>query len=103
MTQAQEYTQEDLEELKLKSSQFHDALFENPIDENTLIDILTSTTNEERQLIRAEYKKQNNHPIQDDINAKLKENYPQFNDICINMFDTPYEYVARESNVNRFI
>jgi hypothetical protein len=48
MNQAQEDNQIDLEELKLKSTQFHDALFENPIDENILIDVLTSTTNEER-------------------------------------------------------
>ena len=93
MTQAQEYTQEDLEELKLKSSQFHDALFENPIDENTLIDILTSTTNEERQLIRGFYKKSYNAPIQDAINSQLKDKLRQ---MSIDLFDTPYEYDARE-------
>jgi hypothetical protein len=93
MTQAQEYTQEDLEDLKLKSSQFHDALFENPIDENTLIDILTSTTNEERQLIRGFYKKTYNAPIQDAINSQLKDKLRQ---MSIDLFDTPYEYDARE-------
>ena len=93
MTQAQEYTQEDLEDLKLKSSQFHDALFENPIDENTLIDILTSTTNEERQLIRGFYKKSYNAPIQDAINSQLKDKLRQ---MSIDLFDTPYEYDARE-------
>ena len=60
MNQAQEDNQIDLEELKLKSTQFHDALFENPIDENILIDVLTSTTNEERQYIRGLYKQSYN-------------------------------------------
>ena len=83
----------DLEELKLKSTQFHDALFENPIDENTLIDVLTSTTNEERQLIRGFYKQSYNNPIQNDIKSQLQDRLRQ---IAIDLFDTPYEYDARE-------
>ena len=93
MNQAQEDKQRDLEELKLKSTQFHDALFENPIDENTLIDVLTSTTNEERQLIRGFYKQSYNNPIQNDIKSQLQDRLRQ---MAIDLFDTPYEYDARE-------
>jgi hypothetical protein len=93
MNQAQEDNQIDLEELKLKSTQFHDALFENPIDENTLIDVLTSTTNEERQLIRGFYKQSYNNPIQNDIKSQLQDRLRQ---MAIDLFDTPYEYDARE-------
>ena len=93
MNQAQEDNQIDLEELKLKSTQFHDALFENPIDENILIDVLTSTTNEERQYIRGLYKQSYNNPIQNDIKSQLKDRLRQ---MAIDLFDTPYEYDARE-------
>ena len=93
MNQAQEDNQIDLEELKLKSAQFHDALFENPIDENILIDVLTSTTNEERQYIRGLYKQSYNNPIQNDIKSQLKDRLRQ---MAIDLFDTPYEYDARE-------
>ena len=93
MNQAQEDNQIDLEELKMKSAQFHDALFENPIDENILIDVLTSTTNEERQYIRGLYKQSYNNPIQNDIKSQLKDRLRQ---MAIDLFDTPYEYDARE-------
>jgi hypothetical protein len=93
MNQAQEDNQIDLEELKLKSTQFHDALFGNPIDENILIDVLTSTTNEERQYIRGLYKQSYNNPIQNDIKSQLKDRLRQ---MAIDLFDTPYEYDARE-------
>ena len=79
--------------MKLKSTQFHDALFENPIDENILIDVLTSTTNEERQYIRGLYKQSYNNPIQNDIKSQLKDRLRQ---MAIDLFDTPYEYDARE-------
>ena len=93
MSQPQEYTQEDLEELQTKSTQFHDAIFENPIIENNIVDIICSTTNEERQLIRGLYKKAYGHPIQNDINSQLKDKLRQ---LSIDIFDTPYEYDARE-------
>lgn len=93
MSQPQEYTQEDLDELQTKSTQFNDALFENPITENNIIDIICSTTNEERQLIRGFYKKAYGHPIQNDINSQLKDKLRQ---LSIDIFDTPYEYDARE-------
>ena len=93
MSQPQEYTQEDLEEFQTKSTQFHDAIFENPIIENNIVDIICSTTNEERQLIRGLYKKAYGHPIQNDINSQLKDKLRQ---LSIDIFDTPYEYDARE-------
>ena len=93
MNQAQEENQIDLEELKLKTTQFHDALFETPINENILIDVLTSTTNEERQLIRGLYKQSYNNPIQNDIKSQLQDRLRQ---MAIDLFDTPYEYDARE-------
>jgi hypothetical protein len=93
MNQPQEYPQEELDDLKLKSTLFHNALFENPVDQNTLIDILTSTTNEERQIIRRFYKKEYNIPIQNDIKSQLKDKLLQ---LSIDMFDTPYEFDARE-------
>ena len=100
MTLSKEYTEEEINDLNQKSLQLQNILLDNSElnEESTeeIITILVTTTNEERQLIRAEYKKQNNHPIQDDINAKLKENYSNFNDMFINMFDTPYEYDAKE-------
>jgi hypothetical protein len=93
MNQIQEYTQEDLDELQTKSTQFHNALFDNPVTEQTLVDIICSTTNEERQFIRGFYKKSYGHPIQNDINSQLKDKLRQ---LSIDIFDTPYEYDARE-------
>ena len=93
MNQPQEYSPEEIEDLEAKSSQFHDALFGQPLDELILVDILCSTTNEERQLIRGFYKKSYGHLIQNDINTQLKDRLRQ---IAIDMFDTPYEYDARE-------
>ena len=93
MAQSREYTKEELEELKNKSIQFHNALFNKTIDENILVDILSNTSNEERQIIRGNYKELYNHPIQNDINAKLPS---KLRDISIDLFDTPYEYDARE-------
>ena len=102
MTLSREYTEEELNDINQKSLQLQNILLNNSeLNEESseeIINILVTTTNEERQLIRAEYKNQNKHPIQDDFNSKLKENYSSFNDICINMFDTPYEYDAKELN-----
>ena len=93
MNQPKEYTQERLNELKAFSTQFHDALFGKSIDENTLVEILSNTTNEERQIIRGYYKNTYNHPIQNDINSQLTN---KLREITIDLFDTPYEYDARE-------
>ena len=102
MTLSREYTEEELNDINQKSLQLQNILLSdtelNEESSEEIINILVTTTNEERQLIRAEYKNQNKHPIQDDFNSKLKENYSPFNDICINMFDTPYEYDAKELN-----
>ena len=93
MNQQREYTQEELADLQNKSSQFQEALFGKSIDENKIAEILSITTNEERQIIRGFYKKAYNHPIQNDINTQLTG---KLREITIDMFDTPYEYDARE-------
>ena len=101
MSLSKEYTPEELKDLEEKANQFHNALFNPEINEESLEAItntLTSTINEERQLIRSYYKKSNNSPIQSDIKSKLEEKFPLLKDICVNMFDTPYEYDARELN-----
>ena len=100
MTLSKEYTEEDINELNRKSEQLQNILLNNEElnDEKSeeIITILVTTTNEERQLIRAEYKKQNKHPIQDDINSKLKEYNSIFCEIFIELFDSPYEFDAKE-------
>ncbi len=91
-----------MEELESKATQFHNALFNSQgiTDEGLedIANIICTTTNEERQIIRANYKKANNHPIQDDIKSQLVENFPLLMDLCLDMFDTPYEFDARELN-----
>ena len=97
MSLSREYTPEELKGLENKANQFHKALFDNlKIDQNIITNILINTNNEERQIIRDKYKKTYNHPIQDDINSKLLDNNQLLHDISLNMFDTPYEYDARE-------
>lgn len=100
MTLSKEYTEEEIKDLNQKSEQLGNILLnKEELNEETaeeIITILVTTTNEERQLIRAEYKKQNKHPIQDDINSKLKEYNSIFCEIFIDMFDSPYEFDAKE-------
>ena len=101
MSLSREYTPEELKDLEEKTIQFHNALFSPNISEEsleTISNILNSTTNEQRQIIRSNYKKLYNNPIQIDIKSKLEDNYSLLKDLCINMFDTPYEYDAREIN-----
>ena len=99
MSLSREYTQEELEELENKSTQFHEALSGKDLNDQSienLTDILCVTTNEERQLIRSYFKKTYNHPIQNDIKEKFTGDLSLLQEIMINMFDTPYEYDARE-------
>ena len=85
-----------IQELINKSILFHDALLGGPkINGNIIVDILSSTNNEERQIIRANYKGIFKYPIQNDIHSQLSDNNI-FHDITLSMFDTPYEYDARE-------
>ena len=85
-----------MQELINKSVLFHNALLQKPkINENIIVDILSSTNNEERQIIRDNYKGIFKYPIQNDINSKISDNNI-FREIVLNMFDTPYEYDARE-------
>jgi len=86
-------TQQEVKELKSKSSQFHDALFQDKIQKDTITNILSNTTNLDRQIIRTFYKKEYKVPIQDDINSKLSGSLKV---LTLNMFDLPYEYDARE-------
>lgn len=99
MSLSREYTPEEFKELENKTTQIHEALIEKELNEeaiDTITDILCVTTNEERQLIRSNYKKLYKHPIQNDINEKLTDDFSVLHDIMINMFDSPYEYDARE-------
>jgi hypothetical protein len=99
MSLSREYNQEELEELENKSTQFHEALSGKDLNEQSienLTDILCVTTNEERQLIRSYFKKSYNHPIQNDIKERFTGDLSLLQEIMINMFDTPYEYDARE-------
>lgn len=101
MSLSKEYSSEELEELTVKTIQFHEVLFSPEINSEgieAIITILCTTTNEERQIIRSKYKNANNHPIQIDIKTKLTQNFPLLSDIAIDMFDTPFEYDARELN-----
>lgn len=84
--------QSKMNELADRAEQFHDALISHK--EKIIINILNSTNNAERQIIRTCYKRLYNHPIQNDLyNNKLS---PNFKEICLLMFDTPYEYDAKE-------
>ena len=85
-----------LEELLDNSIKLHNSLIGmSEVDENIIVDILLTTNNEERQIIRNNYKKLFKCPIQNDINSKIIKNN-LLKEIVINMFDTPYEYDARE-------
>ena len=85
-----------LGELFDNSINFHNALVvKSEVDEKIIVDILSTTNNEERQIIRSYYKELYKCPIQNDINTKITKNNLLKN-IVINMFDTPYEYDARE-------
>ena len=93
MSLSREYTEEEYNTLESKAKQFHDALFSEPIDENFIVELLISTTNEERQIIRKFYKDSYNTPVQNDIKLRLQN---ELKTIAINFFDTPYEYDAKE-------
>ena len=93
MSLQREYQPEEIKELENRTNEFHKALFEKTVDENIIVEILSNTTNEERQIIRSIYKKTYKHPIQNDINSQLTG---KLREITIDMFDTPYEYDARE-------
>ena len=93
MRQMRAFNKKETDILANQARKLHDTLFKRPIDEEVIVQILSNTTNEERQLIRSLYKQLYNHPIQNDINKGLTY---RLKDLCINMFDTPYEYDARE-------
>ena len=86
-------TQQDLKELENTTTQFHEALYNKSIKEDKIVNILSNTTNLDRQIIRRYYKKLYTIPIQYDIQDKLSSS---FKDITLALFDTSYEYDARE-------
>lgn len=84
-------TPQELKQLENLSNQFNDALFRE--DENKLYQILSTTTNLDRQIIRRYYKKMYNVPIQTDIKSKLSSSLQE---ITLDLFDLSYELDARE-------
>ena len=84
-------TPQELKQLENLSIQFHDALFRE--DEDKLYQILSTTTNLDRQIIRRYYKKMYNVPIQTDIKSKLSSSLQE---ITLDLFDLSYEFDARE-------
>ena len=86
-------TQEEVKNLETLSIQFHDAIFNKKINEDTLISILSTTSNLDRQIIRLFYRKKYSNPIQTDIQMQLSSD---LRDLVLDMFDLPYEYDARE-------
>lgn len=86
-------TPEQVKNLESMSIQFHDALFRKILDEKTIISILSTTSNLDRQIIRLFYKKKFSNPIQQDIKCQLSSD---LRDLTIDLFDLPYEYDARE-------
>ena len=86
-------SQTKINELTEKAKLIKKALKAKIKNEKMLIDILNSTNNSERQIIRTCYKRLYNKPIQNDIKEELSKN---FKELCLSMFDTPYEYDARE-------
>lgn len=86
-----------LQELINKTILFHNSLLQKGnINEKIIEEILLTTKNDERQIIRNNYKKIFHHPIQNDIITFLKEKNLHLHNISLNMFDTPFEYDARE-------
>lgn len=86
-------TQEEVKNLELMSINFRVALFQKKVDEQTIINILSTTSNLDRQIIRLFYKKKFKNTIQQDIKEQLSSN---LKNLVFNLFDLPYEYDARE-------
>ena len=86
-------TSEERKILEGMSMKFHDAIFNKNRDEETIVSILSSTSNLDRQIIRYFYKKKYTNPIQKDIKSQLSGD---LKNLVLDMFDLPYEYDARE-------
>ena len=86
-------TPQDLKELEKMTIQFHNAIFNISDSKNIVVNILSTTTNLDRQIIRRYYKKKYNVPIQSDIKSQLSSH---LKDLAIDLFDLPYEFDARE-------
>ena len=86
-------TQEEVKNLEQMSIKFHDSLYRKKIDEETIVSILSNTSNFDRQIIRLFYKKKFPNLIQKDIQTQLSGDLGK---LVLNLFDLPYEYDARE-------
>ena len=86
-------TQEEVTELANLAQRFNNAIFKKPINEDEIGFILTNTSNDERQVIKACYEKMFGVTIESDIKDTLSS---KLKDLCIIMFDAPYEYDAKE-------
>ena len=86
-------TPEEVRNLESMSIQFHDAIFRKKLDEDTIVRILSTTSNLDRQIIRLFYKKKFTNPIQKDIQTQLSSD---LKNLTLDLFDLPYEYDARE-------
>ena len=86
-------TQEEVTELANLAQRFNNAIFKKPINEDEIGFILTNTSNDERQVIKACYEKMFGVTIESDIKDTLSS---KLKDLCISMFDAPYEYDAKE-------
>lgn len=86
-------SQTKINELTEKAKQIKKAFNSKQNNEKEIINILKSTNNSQRQIIRTCYKRLYNKPIQNDIKELLTNN---FKELCLSMFDTPYEYDSRE-------
>lgn len=86
-------TQEKANELGNMATLLHDSLFKKPIDEGTIVKILSNSSSDQRQVIRSCYKRTYGHPIQTDVTKLLSS---KFRDICLDLLDSQFEYDARE-------
>ena len=86
-------TQEEVTELANLAQRFNNAIFKKPINEDEIGFILTNTSNDERQVIKACYEKMFGVTIESDIKDTLSS---KLKDLCITIFYAPYEYDAKE-------
>ena len=86
-------SQTKINELTEKAKQIKNALKSRSKNRDIIINILVLTNNSERQIIRTCYKRLYNKPIQNDLKEELTHN---FKDLCLSLFDTPYEYDSKE-------
>lgn len=75
------------------AEEFNKAIKSGAVNENAIVSILSNLSSEERLKLRQEYKEKYGHPIQEDINDTLSF---KLKDLTLAMFDSQYEFDARE-------